>query len=304
MNLFEIKKKAEEQLISCKEKWFMATFICILLEIISVNLDWVINLPYLNLMVLTVIVLMIVRGLKFGLKKMYVRKRRKTDLKVSYFIEEGFSEMLRAWSISFWLLPKFLVSILCILCPAIIDYYKGKSILADNILVDFFAFVVCIYGIWHYVPLYFQYRYTDIEAIKNPQLKAREIVENTGEIMEYQKKNSFKLDFIFIPSYLLVLLLVLILDILCGMKLHFLTGDIHNFLDQGMGGAIFIVLVALLGITLIKVKCMMMHIVFYESLKGDYVGLGFDSIVKNVHSIKGVKKVQRNKKNEYTRKNP
>ena len=140
--------------------------------------------------------------------------------------------------------------------------------------------------------------------IKNPQLKAREIVENTGEIMEYQKKNSFKLDFIFIPSYLLVLLLVLILDILCGMKLHFLTGDIHNFLDQGMGVAILIVLVALLGITLIKVKCMMMHIVFYESLKGDYVGLGFDSIVKNVHSIKGVKKVQRNKKNEYTRKNP
>ena len=302
MNLFEIKKKVEEQLISSKEKWFIATFICILLEILSINLDWILKVPHLEFMIITIICVMIVRGLKFGLKKMYVRKRRKSDLRVSYFIEEGFSEMLRAWSITFSMLPKFFVPVVCMFSPIIFNYYKSKSILVDNFLVDILVFIICIYGIWHYVPLYFQYRYTDIEAIKNPELKAREILENSGKIMEYQKKNSFKLDLIFIPSYLLVLLFVLILNIIFEVKLHFITSDVYELFDKGMGIEVLILLMGILGITRIRVKCMMMHIVFYESLKGDYIGRGFDSIVKRAHSIKGVKKIQRDKKAEYTRK--
>ncbi len=279
MNSREAKLRAKEILSEGKNQLILIT--CLSLILMQVP-SFVLNLTGVSLkmpllaLIIGVVVLVIQRGIIFALTKIYIAKKNGEEVGTFAFLSEGFKELKRAWAISFRLIPKLIVPILCYVVAAVLSVVgmvgAGGAVLSSamtstgymdvattqvagnmagvlgimTVILYFVAFIFII-------RVSYQYRYADIEAINNPYLTTKEVIQRTGEIMEGNRFKSFKLDL----SFLLW---------------AFLVGLVGGLL----GGLIPVVGILILYwvVALIQVNLMMAHIVFYEDLSST----SFDAI--------------------------
>ena len=253
MNSKEVKMKAKEILGESKKKLVLITFLSLVIPSIP---TFILNATGLSLtvpilaLIVALAVLVVQRGFIYAVTKTYVaRKNGEENFENFGFISEGFSDLKRAWALSFRLLPKYIVPILCYIVTVV---FSIVSLLGSGEM--FFGKVTGIVNIVLYIVTFaliirttYTYRYADIEAINNPDLTPKEVIGRTGEVMVGNRMRSFKLD--------------LSLFLYCfGM----------GFLGGLLGGLIPLVgsLITNWFVANVQVSLMMAHIVLYDDISG------------------------------------
>lgn len=255
MNSKESKLKAKEILSGCKNQLILATFVSLLIPALVSVLLTITGIATKSILVLLVVSLAMLiwqRGVVFSITKMYIAKKNGEEIETFGFLRDSINELKRAWSITFSMIPKFIVPILLYIVSMVLTIVGTvASFFSSNLGVSalipivslILMIVICVISI----RLSYQYRYADIEAICNPDLTSREVVNRTGEIMEGNRFKSFKLDLSFF-------LWAFVLGFLAG-----LVSGIIPILEPFATALVF---------AIVQVSLMMAHIVFYESLSG------------------------------------
>ena len=258
MNSSELKTKSLEMLNKRgKRELYNAVVINSLLAFI-ITLCGILRLPSVVIVIVSIALLVLQRGFTYGLTKMFVRRKNGERVETLDFIYDGLSELGRAWSISFALIPKFIVPILCMVIAmglAVWNVVAGSaSIIASSYTgglpateigagTGIIITILIIVSFVMIIPLSYKYRYADNEAIESPELTAREVLEKTAGIMEGNKLNSFSLDMSF-----------------------FLKAFVYGLVAGFISGLIPLVgeIVEVFLVALVQTELMMAHVLFYE----------------------------------------
>ena len=279
MNSREAKLRAKEILSEGKNQLILATVLALILPQIP---TFILNLTGLSLTVpilafiIAIVVFVIQRGFTYAITKTYIAKKNGEEFRTFDFLSDGFKDLKRSWGISLRIIPKLIIPIICYIVAAVLSAVRllsaGGAVLSSamtstgymdvsttqvvgsmagvmGILTVILYFVAIIF----IIRVSYKYRYADIEAINNPHLTTKEVIQKTGEIMEGNRFKSFKLDLSFL-----------------------LWAFVVGFLGGLLGGLVPVVgtLIIYCAAALIQVNLMMAHIVFYEDLSST----SFDAI--------------------------
>lgn len=272
MNLKSYKEKAAQILKSGTKELYVATFLLLVFTCYFTELLALFKIPEVVILIVALLILILQRGCSFALKKMYIRKRNGEEVTTFDFVNDGLNDMGRAWSITFSLIPKFILPTICILIFPIVSIYQAISLISDepNFLVSgivtFGSFIFYILGIILLIKKSYEYRYADFEAIMDPNATSSEVVQKTSEIMIGKRMKSFELDLYHIVEFLILYACCFGIGFVLGFITMFLAIIFRDtYLITSIGSLITGILV-FIGVAVVQVRLLMAHIFFYEDL--------------------------------------
>ena len=209
----ETRKLAREALTG---KWGKAALIMLVYTLITWIIKFILNfIPVIG----SIAELIINISLTFGLIATLIKLKRNKDTTYIEFFTNGFNNFTSSWKVTLWTILKLIVPILLVVAsitvitlvysPSIFNthHYNNVTITTRgaNPIVGILSFIALILSsIWLFIESY-SYKPIFFMLFDNPDMPAKEIVEESYEIMYGHKWEWFCLEFSFIGWSILAL---------------------------------------------------------------------------------------------------
>lgn len=206
----ELRKEARESLTG---NWKKGVCIVLAYFLITFALNLLKNAftkgSYINLFIQIAITLITV-PIAFGLISSFMKLKRGQKVSAFDFLEDGFKNFTKAWGIQLWTMVKLILPIICliIVCILMISVFSVEYLAQENFNIPFAIVIAILYiaCITYIVVRSLLFILAQHIAIDNPEMKAKDCVLKSQEMMKGNRGSLFLLELSFIGWSLLAVL--------------------------------------------------------------------------------------------------
>ena len=189
MKASEIRAEARQKLTG---KWGKAAIITLVFSIITFVISFVLQLiPVIG----AIIDLVITVPLSFGLIITMFKLNDDKEFNFLGFFNDGFSNFGKAWSVALWTFVKMIIPVILIIITACVLTYGSVK---GNSTVTSLGFILYIVALVYAAIKQFSYSLALLVLNDNPEMKGKDAVEKSAELMQGKVWSLFCLKFSFL----------------------------------------------------------------------------------------------------------